>query len=307
MSILYPLSEACGIYAIFCISNSKIYIGKTSLNFRERARQHFASLRRNDHENQYLQRAFNKYGEECFVWAALEHCPTDQLNERETYWIRFLSARSPHGFNLTYGGEGITGYKHTDEMRRSISERNKGNKHSLGFKHSEETKKRMSESRKGKRFPNRVSRGRLGQKNSEETRRKISEARKGIKLTGEHRQKISEAGRKRRHTEESKRKIGEANRRRVFSEETLKKMSEATKRQMSSDEARRHLSEVHKGKTITEEHRKQISEAMSGEHNPFYGKTHTEETKRKMRKPRSEEAKENMRRAWRIRKGESPD
>lgn len=37
-----------------------------------------------------------------------------------------------------------------------------------------------------------------------------------------------------------------------------------------------------KGVIMSEEHKKKLSEALSGENNPFYGKHHTEETKRKL-------------------------
>ena len=50
----------------------------------------------------------------------------------------------------------------SDETRRKM----KGNKNALGYKHSEEVKKKMSEARKGK-------------KRSEETKKKISETHKG--------------------------------------------------------------------------------------------------------------------------------
>lgn len=78
--------------------------------------------------------------------------------------------------------EHCTGYHHTEESRRKMSESHRG-------KHlSEETRRKMSESRKGRQF-------------SEETRRKISEAHKGKKrpdlmgheVSQETRRKISEA------------------------------------------------------------------------------------------------------------------
>lgn len=69
-----------------------------------------------------------------------------------------------------------TGWHHTEEAKRKISEAHKGKKH------SEETRRRMSESRKGK-------------KHSEEARRRMSESRKGRKLTEEHKKHIGDGHR----------------------------------------------------------------------------------------------------------------
>jgi group I intron endonuclease len=46
---------------------------------------------------------------------------------------------------------------------------------------------------------------------------------------------------------------------------------------------------------LNKETKQKISEILRGEKNPMYGKTHSEKTKQKMRKPKSEEAIQNMR------------
>jgi group I intron endonuclease len=60
--------------------------------------------------------------------------------------------------------------KYTEEDRKKMSERMKGNSRSLGVKHSQETKNKASERTKGKNNPN------YGKHHSEETRAKIKEA-----------------------------------------------------------------------------------------------------------------------------------
>ena len=62
--------------------------------------------------------------------------------------------------NFTWGGEGISGYKFSEETKQKMSEAKKGKKH------SEEAKRKISESEKGK-------------KKSEETKQKMSESHKG--------------------------------------------------------------------------------------------------------------------------------
>jgi hypothetical protein len=65
--------------------------------------------------------------------------------------------------NMTNGGEGVLGYKFTENQRKKISEKVKGNKNMLGKKHSEETRQKQSEAHKGKKL-------------SEEHKRKIKES-----------------------------------------------------------------------------------------------------------------------------------
>jgi NUMOD3 motif len=56
--------------------------------------------------------------------------------------------------NKTEGGDGVSGYKHTDEFRKWQSEQKKNLTGELnpfyGKKHNEETKQKMREDRKGK-------------------------------------------------------------------------------------------------------------------------------------------------------------
>lgn len=93
-----------GIYKIENLINGKIYIGQ-SKQIRQRWSEHKKELRRNKHTNEYLQRAWNKYGEENFKHEVLEFCSEDQLDERECYYIDLYDAMNPQfGYNLTSGG-----------------------------------------------------------------------------------------------------------------------------------------------------------------------------------------------------------
>jgi len=92
------------------------------------------------------------------------------------------------GANLTLGGEGISGHKHTDESRRKNSESNKiataGVKNGMfGKHHSEETRRKIGDNQRGWRH-------------AEDSKKKISDAMKrrgGRPMTEEAKQKLSEA------------------------------------------------------------------------------------------------------------------
>lgn len=100
-----------GIYSIMCIENDRIYIG-LSKNINHRRHEHFQQLRRGKHYNIFLQRAFNKYGEENFKFEILEFCNSDILSEREKYWIFQLNALNiERGFNMNPGGSDTSSTK----------------------------------------------------------------------------------------------------------------------------------------------------------------------------------------------------
>ncbi len=65
-------------------------------------------------------------------------------------------------------------------------------------------------------------------------------------------------------------------------EDARQKISEATKRGMADPELRERLSAWQCGRKLTDEHKANISKGVSGEKNYFYGKTHTDETRKKI-------------------------
>lgn len=91
------------IYRIVCSLTGKVYIGQTS-NIKNRRNKHFARLKRGIHENQKLQRAYNKYGAQYFYLETIEHdVPFMLINSREKYWIEKFNSFQ-NGYNLTRGG-----------------------------------------------------------------------------------------------------------------------------------------------------------------------------------------------------------
>ena len=123
-----------------------------------------------------------------------------------------------NGYNMTDGGEGLSGYKVSDETKRKLSEAKKG-------KHvSEETKRKLSKVLKGRRFTEehkkKIGLSRIGHKHSEETKKRLSEMRKGQgnvffgKKRPDFAEKMKGEGNPffgKTHTQETIRKIIEAN------------------------------------------------------------------------------------------------
>jgi group I intron endonuclease len=75
------LVNKCGIYEL--IINKKSYIG-SSLNLRDRLREHLNDLNNNNHSNKKLLNAFNKYKH--IYFGIIEFCNLDILIDREEYW-----------------------------------------------------------------------------------------------------------------------------------------------------------------------------------------------------------------------------
>lgn len=76
-----------GIYSITNTVSGKVYIGST-VDFDTRWAYHRSRLRCNKHDNSYLQRSWDKYGECAFEFSILE-CLDDfeKLIEVEQFWM----------------------------------------------------------------------------------------------------------------------------------------------------------------------------------------------------------------------------
>jgi group I intron endonuclease len=141
----------CGIYCIENIINKNKYIGKSE-NIELRFREHINALNRKDrkYENEHLLYSWSKYGKNSFEFYILEECSKEKLSEREIFYIKYLNTKHPYGYNFTDGGEGVSGYKHTEEAILKMSGKNnhrfgiEKEKHFMyGKHHSDETKKKL--------------------------------------------------------------------------------------------------------------------------------------------------------------------
>ena len=124
------------------IVNGKAYIGK-SKNLEYRRNEHLRLLRKNADPCIKLNRAWQLYGEENFNYEVLCYCKESELNDMEVRFIEMYDSLK-NGYNCTAGGDGISGYKHSQETKEIIR------KMSTGRKHTEESKRKMSEVQKGR-------------------------------------------------------------------------------------------------------------------------------------------------------------
>ena len=75
------------IYEIKNIKNNKKYIGSSS-NYVVRWKRHLNELIKNKHHCIYLQRSFNTYGLESFIFNIVEECSSkEEMLKLETHYI----------------------------------------------------------------------------------------------------------------------------------------------------------------------------------------------------------------------------
>ena len=174
-----------GVYitrGIYCYidknDNQIVYVGKDSnIDKNKRHREHFTPSAYNKQiVNRVLQNNPDRYTYQVLVWSVEDE---NTLNALEIQYIRQLQPR----FNFTEGGDGVSGFKHSEKTKKKISEANKGKTPwNKGKTHSEEIRKKMSESLKGENNPM------YGKRHSEKTRKKISESKsKAQNTTGFYR------------------------------------------------------------------------------------------------------------------------
>jgi hypothetical protein len=92
-----------------------------------------------------------------------------------------------------------------------------------------------------------------------------------------------------KHSEESKKIIGAKSKMKIYSDEFRAKIRELVTGRKHTDATKKLLSERLSGRTFSEEHKKNISKNhadVSKENNPFFGKTHSDDCKQRMKESR---------------------
>lgn len=138
------VNRHCIIGTVYCFknkTNGKLYIGKTvKRNYEERFTEHRVNSVKNP--SNYFYKALNKYGWEGFDKVVLFQTETledtnenkkllnDIVNAKEAYYIdKYDTTNHSKGYNLTKGGDGIVGYKFSEEVKAKMSASISGKNH----------------------------------------------------------------------------------------------------------------------------------------------------------------------------------
>lgn len=202
------------------------YIGQTK-DIKRRLRNHLNDAKRGvrSHKFSWIRKLITSGVKPKIT--VIEKCNGSIADEREQYWISYYREKEVGLTNQTDGGFGVRGYVRTDEEKRTISKRMKGNKHGLGNVHTEEYKREASKRLKGRVF------------------------------TDEHKRKIKEAAQKRTEypplSDEHKQALLNANLGKVMSEEAKRKIGKTLKGNQNA-----------KGYKQTEDHKQKVSKSLKG-------------------------------------------
>src|ERR1700676_87316 len=149
------------VYMITNKINGKRYVGQSISSLEDRWWRHVWDATKRNRASA-LHSAIRKYKKDNFEKRVLARCNSiEEMNHRETYYIKLFNTLSPNGYNLRTGGGNHT---ISEETRQKII-------NSL----TPEIKQRMSESQLGELNHN------FGKKASNETRQKQSARKKGVK------------------------------------------------------------------------------------------------------------------------------
>lgn len=178
--------------------SGKAYIGVTVGTAQERFKEHVYNAKRGLARG--VNRAMRKYGSESVKVETLVVADDwAYLCEAERKAIAAYGTKGPGGYNMTDGGEGALGYKHTAESLKKMGDAHRGQAyHAIPYTpearakmsashrrmQTEETRRRISASQIG------VSRG-VGRNLSEDHRAAIAAGNKGKRRTEEQRARIS--------------------------------------------------------------------------------------------------------------------
>ena len=167
--------ERVFIYRIYFPESDKCYIGQTN-NLKKRMIDHIKC------DKSLISRALFKYD----VWkiSVLHTCKSrDEANRVEIEEIRNFDSVTPNGYNITRGGNGCSGFEHSEESKAKMSMTH------IGAGHTVETRNRISESTVGYEktaehcenlsYALKGNKNRLGREHSDDTIAKMRESKLG--------------------------------------------------------------------------------------------------------------------------------
>ena len=199
------------LYLVTNKINGKRYVGQTQSNIGYEARwqDHWQEALRSEGHQCVFHSAIKGYGVAAFdVRRILHNIPETDIDRLEKLWIQKLNTFyiKGNGYNMTLGGQGVHGFKHSEETRKRISESLKKvpNYWTPELIAKTERKKRESgyyERRNRSNWRSNLSESKkefyrthpgtfLGKTHSDATKKKISDIRRGQKASEETRRNM---------------------------------------------------------------------------------------------------------------------
>lgn len=174
-----------GIYKIRNKTNGKFYIG-SSCDIWGRFYNHRSQLNRNIHDNQYLQNAWNKYGESEFEFVVMKKCqPKDLITEEQKELD--IHYGKLHCYNLSPSADvAMRGIPRSDEVKLKCSLAQKGKP-----RWTEEQRRQMSIDRMGRTHSTETKKKMVGRTSSSRNIQKAQQTNFGRIYSSEHKSAIS--------------------------------------------------------------------------------------------------------------------
>jgi hypothetical protein len=250
------------------------YVGKTVAPIHIRLSNHISAAVKDGKDTYVCRwiRLLNAAG----IRPIAEHIETvgDGWAEREAYWIGWHRAQGALLTNVTLGGEGSLGWRHSPEVKALIGAAAKATAQRMALAGI----KRASFSAESRALIAANSRGRThtaesraligaahrGMKHTAEALAKMSEASKGRVISPEHRAIISALHTGKVNSAETRARMSIAQTGRVHSDETRERIRAARLGTVASDETRARLSAAKRGHAVTAETRERLRIVKTG-------------------------------------------
>jgi group I intron endonuclease len=227
--ITWTNEKRSGIYSICNTINGKIYIGSSS-DLQKRKYDHFNKLKAGKHTSKYLQRSYDKYGKEYFLFNVILIC---EISELKIYEQACIDVFKPE-YNSRIVAESNRGMKLSIETREKMSIARKGNPLVI------EINRKIGERRRGKYHI------------SDEHKNSISLSHTGKPLSEDHKMKLSKSHKGKGHpvSEETKERIRLSLMGHSVSQESILKNKNSHIGKIASEETKQKMRKPHKRRII---------------------------------------------------------
>jgi group I intron endonuclease len=206
-----PPARTSGVYTITNTVNGKQYVG-SSQDIQLRWQQHRTHLHTKIHHSPYLQHAWDKYGEEAFVFGIVEEIVPEQCLDCEQCWLDTLQP----AYNILPHAKGSRGYHLSDSTIEKLRTKAVGRPSPMeGKHHTEAAKEKIRKTREERQIPPpakdrvvsdktraRMRAAKKGKPLSEAARLANMEYLIGHELSPENREKLLQANLGKKHSSE---------------------------------------------------------------------------------------------------------